>query len=628
MILILGGTTEGRLAVQVVDQSNQPFYYSTKGTDQHVVSSSGIPIRGGMDATQMKTFCEQHNIRLLIDAAHPFAVHLHQVVSETAQALFIPVVRLERIYPPRDERLIWCDSYEEAIKQLEQKKVDRLLALTGVQTIGKLKPYWSKHPECHFRILQRQGSLDLAQQEGFPQNRLCFYTHPHDEQKLLDELQPQAILTKESGLSGGFSEKIEAAQEKNLLIFVIKRPLLPQHFYTVYGEYGLRKAIEQRLPTFFPLHIGYTTGACATAATKAALQALLSEERSTTVTFTLPNGEEMGMPIQAITRTENGGMTCTVIKEAGDDPDITNGLAIQSTVSLHPIKAEGQIAKREEIITIKGGEGVGTVTLPGLGLPIGSSAINQTPQRMIKENLWPLIEQYALYEHRIEVCIEVPKGKEIAQRTFNPRLGIIDGLSIIGTSGIVRPFSSEAFIHSIKKEMEVAKAIGTTHLVLNSGAKSERYVKGLYPNLPAQAFIHYGNFIGESLKLANELAIEKVSLGIMIGKAIKLAEGYLDTHSKKVVMNKAFVRHLLTEIESSPELLDQIDRLNMARELWELIPSDRLSLFCDLLIKRCDEVCSPLLPCGKLEVILIHEDGHCYTQSHSSPNEENVEPET
>lgn len=621
MILILGGTTEGRLAVQIVDQSDQPFYYSTRGNDQQIVSSHGIRLSGGLDATQMKEFCEQHHIRLLIDAAHPFAIHLHQTVSETAEALSLPVIRLERIYPPRNNSFIWCDSYEEAITQLKERAINRLLALTGVQTIAKLKPYWSRHAECYFRVLQRQESIDLAKRAGFPEDRLCFYTHANDEERILEELRPQAILTKESGLSGGFNEKIAAAKKRNLLIVIIKRPVLPNHFQTVYGEYGLRKAIEQHLPEFFPLRTGYTTGACATAASKAALQALLSKEQSTIVSFVLPNGEEMKMPIDRLERIATDEIRATVIKDAGDDPDITNGIEIQSTVSLHPIpEKEDQSFTTDNQIIIKGGEGVGTVTLPGLGLPIGSAAINETPQRMIRENLQPLIEHYALYNHRIEVCISIPKGREIARRTFNPRLGVVNGLSIIGTSGIVRPFSSEAFIHSIQKEMEVAQAIGTTHLVLNSGAKSERYVKSVYPTLPPQAFIHYGNFIGDSLKLAEALGIQQVSLGIMIGKAVKLAEGYLDTHSKKVVMNKAFIAQLLCDIDPQINWTDRVDQLHMARELWDLIPSKQLPNFCNQLIKRCYEVCAPLLPHGKLEIILIQEDGTCYKQGGNGLN--------
>ena len=155
------------------------------------------------------------------------------------------------------------------------------------------------------------------------------------------------------------------------------------------------------------------------------------------------------------------------------------------------------------------GEGVGRVTLPGLGLEVGGPAINKTPRKMIIDELT------ALSSKGLDVTISVPGGEEIAKKTFNQKLGVVGGISIIGTSGIVSPFSSQAFIDAIHKEVEVAVAIGTPRLVINSGAKSERIVKKLYPELPPQAFVHYGNCIGDTLKIADELNISAVTLGIM-----------------------------------------------------------------------------------------------------------------
>lgn len=612
MILILGGTTEGRLAVQVADQSDKPFYYSTRGSEQEVHSTHGVRISGGMNTSEMVRFCQTNQIRLLIDAAHPFAINLHQTVSEAAQLLSIPVIRLERVFPPRTDAIIWCDDYADAISKLEEHHIERLLALSGVQTIAKLKPYWTQHPECMFRVLEREESVQIAIKEGFPKEQICFYKDKSKEAEQLEAIAPQAILTKESGISGGFCEKVEAAHELGIQVFAVKRPQLPEEFITVHGEFGLRKTIEQQLPEFYPLRIGFTTGSCATAATKAALIALLKGSESPSVCFHLPNGEELRMPISQ-TELSEGKATCSVCKDAGDDPDVTNGVSIVSTVTLLPLddlSSEHQSICAEQII-ITGGIGVGRVTLPGLGLPIGGAAINITPQRMIRENLLPLVEEFALYNKRILVTISVPEGEKIAERTFNPRLGIINGISIIGTSGIVRPFSSDAFIRSIKKEMEVASAIGAKRIVLNSGAKSERFIKKLYPELPPQAFIHYGNFIGESLRLAASLDIKEVTLGIMMGKAVKLAEGYLDTHSKKVVMNRSFIAHLLKTIECSPEIIGKVEQLNLARELWDLLPADKLKPFCRVLIERCHHVCSEQIPEGDLTILLIDEEGNC-----------------
>ena len=167
MILILGGTTEGRTAVKVADEAGKPYFYSTKGEWQEIQCKHGIRITGGMNTEKMESFCRQNDIRLLVDAAHPFASQLHRTVDETSRTLHLPVIRFERKYPPRTENIIWCEDYTDAIYRLEKAGTDRLLALTGVQTIGKLRPYWEKHT-CWFRVLERETSITLAQEQGFP----------------------------------------------------------------------------------------------------------------------------------------------------------------------------------------------------------------------------------------------------------------------------------------------------------------------------------------------------------------------------------------------------------------------------------------------------------------------------
>ena len=176
---------------------------------------------------------------------------------------------------------------------------------------------------------------------------------------------------------------------------------------------------------------------------------------------------------------------------------------------------------------------------------------------MITNEVKQLLHSHGLYSG-VAVRISVPGGSELARKTFNPKLGIIGGISIIGTSGIVRPFSSEAFVNSIRKEIQVARALGCTDIVINSGAKSENYLRTRFPDLPPQAFIHYGNYIGETLRLAEEEGITRVTMGIMIGKAVKLAEGHLDTHSRNVVMNRDFITALATESHCPPENIAKV----------------------------------------------------------------------
>ncbi|MCC8172528.1 MAG: cobalt-precorrin-5B (C(1))-methyltransferase CbiD [Parabacteroides sp.] len=622
MILILGGTTEGRAAVRVAEEGNAPYYYSTKSEGQEIALTNGSRISGALDAEAMEAFCRQKNIRLLVDAAHPFAEELHRTVARVASRLAVPVVRYERKYLPRDPQITWCDTYEEAIERMETLGVDRLLALTGVQTIRRLAPFWQKHP-CWFRILDREESVSLALGQGFPAENLITAPPSEAPDALIRLLRPDALLTKESGESGYFYEKIKAAGAAGIPVFAVKRPALPDSFLRVYGPDGLRKAIERLAPGFFRLRSGYTTGACATAAAKAALRALLTRREQRESALTLPGGEEITLPVVATVFGEAVAGTvpfaaCTVIKDAGDDPDVTHGRAIVASVRLQ----ERQKAD-EPFVIFKGGEGVGIVTLPGLGLEVGAPAINATPRRMIEVGLQEVLAAekggYSPDTCRVEVTVSVPGGREIALRTFNPKLGITGGISIIGTSGIVRPFSSEAFIASIRKEIEVAAANGAGHLVINSGAKSERFLKGLYPELPPQAFVHYGNFIGETLRIAASTAIRQVTMGIMIGKAVKLAEGFLDTHSKKVTVNREFLKDIARRAGYPPAITEAINEITLARELWNLFPFPEGNRFFSSLAERCLFHCTPLLPGKKFTLLLIDEEGNIRERQDSLP---------
>ena len=208
----------------------------------------------------------------------------------------------------------------------------------------------------------------------------------------------------------------------------------------------------------------------------------------------------------------------------------------------------------------------------------------------------------------LKITISVPNGKEIARKTFNPRLGIEGGISIIGVSGIVKPFSEEAFIESIRKCMEVAKASGTERVVIHSGAKSAGFLQTHYPHLPQQAFVEYGNAIGETLKIAHELQVSNVTLGIMLGKAVKLAEGHLDTHSKKQTMNKAFIAEMLKEAGCKEEIV-KVNGITLARELWNMISPNRIEQFGGTVIQHGMTHCQPLVPHSELTILLIDDVG-------------------
>lgn len=627
MILILGGTTEGRIAARTLEEAGKTFYYSTKGDEQEVTMHHGIRLQGAMDELDLERCCREHNIQLLVDAAHPFAIQLHQTVEKVAHTLNLLVIRFERIYPPRDEEhIIWCEDFEDAIRQIRKEDIFTLLALTGVQSIAKLKSLWQESACCYFRILNRESSRRLAEREGFPEKYLHYYHAGEDERILLQRLHPEAILIKESGLSGGFNEKVEAALQEGIRIFAIRRPPMPGSFMIVNGEHGLRRMIEKHLPDFYPLRSGLTTGTCAAAAAVAATWDIFNVQRQSRpeeFPVILPNGETIYVPVEEQERYPHPSCVnddwmleadATVIKDAGDDPDVTNGMQIKANVALpfrfdDPTPAE--LGADDYTVIVCGGEGVGIVTLSGLGLEVGGPAINVTPRKMIENNVKACLQRLGISKHPnpFAVTISVPGGEEIARRTFNPRLGIEGGISIIGTSGIVKPFSSEAFVDSIRKSMEVGRATGSPRIVLNSGAKSEKYVRGYYPELPAQAFIHYGNFIGDTIKIAADLEIKAVTLGIMIGKAVKLAEGNLDTHSKQVTMNKDFLLDLAFNAGCGDEVPAIIKKITLARELWTLLPADDLQAFCTHLLELCHQHCDPLLPEGELTILLISEEG-------------------
>ena len=577
MILVFGGTTEGRKATEVLEEAGKTYYYSTKTGEQELTLHHGVRIDGAMDGEAMMSFVRKHEIRLIVDAAHPFAAKLHETIAEVAESLHIPIIRYERIYPPRDPDITWIDDYSQL-----PTDIHTLLATTGVQSISRLKWLEAKGVKVIYRILKREGSIELAHQQGASDEQLCFYE---------DETMPDtdAILLKESGISGGFVEKVTVERERGMRIIVLKRtPLFSPPrgedtkqqespafggvrggFSSVNGPHGLRRMVEQLLPDFFPMKTGLTTGACATAAVKAALLSLMGEEADE-IRFALPDGETLSIPVEV----ERPGVA-SVVKDYSDDPDVTRGCKIT---------AEVQLTDTTEIRFMQG-KGVGIVTLPGLGLPVGEPAINPTPRRMIEQTIRELTNQGC------DVTISVENGEEIAQKTFNARVGVLGGISIIGTSGIVSPLSNEAFIESIRREMEVAKAIGCTEIGLVSGKTSE---DALMKERDIRC-IHYGNFIGEALKIASSLEFRQVTIAIMIGKAVKLAEGHLDTHSHKVTMNREFLK------QTAGSDTNRIDRITLARELWDIMPP----AFFEKIQNLCYKHCRKVFPEGELTIKII-----------------------
>ncbi|MEY8098597.1 cobalt-precorrin-5B (C(1))-methyltransferase [Falsihalocynthiibacter sp. S25ZX9] len=265
------------------------------------------------------------------------------------------------------------------------------------------------------------------------------------------------------------------------------------------------------------LRRGWTTGACATAATKAALVHLWGGAFEEEVSITLPRGETPDFTL-AETAFGTDWAEAAIIKDAGDDPDVTHGAMIRSRVTLggHGIR-------------FKAGAGVGTVTKPGLPIGVGEPAINPVPRQMMQDIVAEMAAKYGA-DPQVEIEISIDNGLEIAKKTWNPRLGIVGGLSVLGTTGVVRPFSCSAWIASIHRGIDVARATGLTHVAGCTGATSEKVVQGLY-DLPLEAMLDMGDFAGGLLKYLRKHPVERVTIGGGIGKMVKLAQGAVDLHS-------------------------------------------------------------------------------------------------
>ncbi|MEM6712007.1 MAG: cobalt-precorrin-5B (C(1))-methyltransferase [Pseudomonadota bacterium] len=303
------------------------------------------------------------------------------------------------------------------------------------------------------------------------------------------------------------------------------------------------------------LRFGYTTGACATAATKAALTALLGLGWNSPVAIILPKGEKAQFDL-VDTASGRGWARASVKKDAGDDPDVTHGSLIISTVK----KVQPSMG-----IVFRGGDGVGTVTLPGLPIQPGEPAINPVPRKMMEDVINQLAKSTGMSAD-FEIEISVPGGEEIARRTWNPRLGIEGGISILGTTGIVRPFSCAAWIASIHRGIDVARANGAVHAVGSTGATSESTAQTLF-GLPDWAMLDMGDFAGGLLKYVKRHPVPRLTIAGGFGKLTKLAQGAMDLHSARSQVDFTFLASLAKGKGIDP---DPITEANTAMEALSL----------------------------------------------------------
>ena len=346
------------------------------------------------------------------------------------------------------------------------------------------------------------------------------------------------------------------------------------------------------------MRTGFTTGTCATAGAKAALLSIMNQNKTDSIDVTLPKKSQIKIKIKDC-KFSNHTATCTVIKDGGDDPDVTHGAEIITQVTLTGKPGE---------IEIDGGEGVGRVTKPGLGLDIGAAAINPTPKKMIRENILEIAKDL-LAKNGIKVLVSVPKGRDLATKTDNPRLGIIGGISILGTSGIVVPYSTASFAASIRQSIEVTRAMGDDTVVLTTGGRSEDFTRKIF-DLPDHCFVQMGDFSGYTVQVCAKKGIKKAHVAGFIGKLAKMSIGVKQTHVKGSKVDMEFLAGLAKRCGAPQDVQDAIKKANTARHVFEIINKKNISGYFDVI---CSEAHKQL---GKysdnkfeIEVIMFDFDG-------------------
>lgn len=342
---------------------------------------------------------------------------------------------------------------------------------------------------------------------------------------------------------------------------------------------------------------GWTTGACATAATKAAYLALLTGRFPDPVTIRLPGGEQPSFPVVEREK-ERDAATAAVIKDAGDDPDVTHGALIRVRVRRLPAGSG---------LLFVAGEGVGVVTRPGLPVPVGEPAINPAPRAMMREVVAALAESWG-DGGDVEITVSIPGGVELAQKTMNARLGIVGGLSVLGTTGVVIPYSCASWIHSIHRGIDVARAAGIEHIAAATGSTSERAIQALY-DLPEIALIDMGDFVGGTLKYLRKHPVPRLSIAGGFAKLAKLADGHLDLHSSRSSTRPARLAALLQRRGAPGSLIASASDADSANQVLELARRHHLPLADDVAAQARAVAAEQLRGTVAVEVLVFDRGG-------------------
>lgn len=342
------------------------------------------------------------------------------------------------------------------------------------------------------------------------------------------------------------------------------------------------------------LRTGWTTGTCSSAAAKAATHWLVSGMPPTSVEVGLPGGQRVRFDVTDIDPATP--YRCAVIKDAGDDPDCTHGAHLTASVRW----ADKQVKRT----IVDGGDGVGMITKPGLGLPIGSPAINPVPRRMIREAVAEVTPR------PVHITVSVPGGQAMAMKTSNARLGIVGGISILGTTGIVRPFSTASYRASVVQQIDVAAAQGGDTVVLSTGGRSDAAAQRLHPDLDLVAFVEVGDFTGIALRRAAGAGIRAVIFVGMAGKIAKLAAGVMMTHYRRTTVDLDLMAEAARAVDAAPEIVEAATATATARHFAEtcVLHSDirPLALLCSKAARACESHVNGAID---VSVIMVDFDG-------------------
>jgi cobalt-precorrin-5B (C1)-methyltransferase len=347
-----------------------------------------------------------------------------------------------------------------------------------------------------------------------------------------------------------------------------------------------------------PLRRGWTTGACAAAAARAAAEALVTGAFPDPVAIRLPRGERPSFAL-ALKELAPGRARAGIVKDAGDDPDVTHGALVIAEVARGALRSG---------VTFHAGPGVGTVTRPGLALAVGEPAINPGPRAMIAEALADAAESCDAALSDLAVTIAIPGGEDLAAKTLNARLGILGGLSILGTTGIVTPYSCSSWIHSIQRGIDVARAAGISHIAASTGSSSEAAVQRFF-GLPEVALIDMGDFAGATLKYLRRHPVPRLTLAGGFGKLAKLAQGHLDLHSSQSRVDAAALAEMLAELGAPAHAVAAARAAAGAGEVLALA-GDRRQALAERVALRAREVARATLA-GEtaVDVAIFDRDG-------------------